>query len=196
MKLSKKAIILLVICVFVILVAGLGMTYSRQEGEQSQLDEELTLAKQRLEKYPDEEAEFAAQQKELESRLARAESRLRAAKANLYQSIESIEASDTLFTLAQDCGVEVVKIQSPGVTTKKIGEVTLSALSLTVTIEGDVLNIIDFVSEWTKEYPTGIVESVVITVPQPPDAEAEEAQTEEKSPSADIDICISTYEGK
>jgi len=195
-KLSRKAIIFLVIGVFVILVAGLGMAYSRQEGEQSQLDQELTLAKQRLEKYTGEEAEFASQQKELESRLAKAESRLRAAKANLYQSIESIEASDTLFTLAQDCGVEVVKIQSPGVATQAIGEVTLSALSLTVTIEGDVLNVIGFVSEWTKEYPTGMVESVVVTVPQPPDAEAEEAQTGEENPSADINICIHTYEGK
>ena len=185
-KLSRTALIFLVTGVLVIILAGLSMVYSQEIQEQSQLNEQLTLARFRLEKYPAQE--LASQKAELETRLAEAETELRLTKIGLYYSIQSIEASDALFDLAEASLVEVIKIDSTGVGDKQIGEVPLSALSLTVTVEGEVLNLVDFVFNWIKEYPTGIVESVEINVPEAVEGE------EEKEPSAIINLLIYSYE--
>jgi len=196
MKLSKATFIFLAVGIFVILAASLGMTYSQRNREQSQLKEELALAQQRLKKYPAQE--LSSQKKELESQLAKAESQLKAAKDSLYKSIESIETTDALFKIAKSCNVEVTGIRSPGVTTQQLEGVTLSSLPLTVTVEGNVLNLIDFVSKWTEGYQTGAVKSVEITVPEPPEEKTAEqggTKIEEQKPSAIINVFIYTYEG-
>ena len=209
-KLSKAVLIFVAGGIFVILAASLGMAYIQQEQEQKQLPQQLSLAQASLTKYLPEE--LSARQRELESRLAQTESQLRAAKNSLRQSIESIEATDTLFEIAETCDVEITEVNSPGVTTKVLEGFTYSQLSLTVTVEGDVLNLIDFIYEWTHEYPTGVVKSVEITVPEmteekgetgeEPQVEegetVEEPQVEEEEPekpSANIELSIYTYEG-
>jgi len=207
MKLSKKVWLLLAGGIFVILAAGLGMAYSQQGDEQGRLNEELALARLRLENYPAQQLELTAQQKKLESRLAMAKSQLENAKTSLSRSTESIEASGGLFEIAGDCHVEVTAISSPGPGTRELEGVTLAVLPLTVRIEGEVLNLIDFVSRWTWDYATGVVESVQISVPLPPGEEEEEGEVEEtegaeeeeaveeQKPSAVINLLIYGYEG-
>lgn len=207
MKLSKKALFLLAGGIFVILAAGLGMAYSQQGDEQDRLNEELALARLRLENYPAQQLELTAQQKKLEGRLAMAKSQLKNTKAGLSRSTESIEASGGLFEIAGDCHVEVMEISSPGPTTRELEGVTLAVLPLTVTVEGEVLDLIDFVSRWTGDYSTGVVESVQISVPLPPGEEEEEGEVEEteegeeeavieeQKPSAVINLLIYGYEG-
>ena len=186
MKLSKTALIVLVGGIFIILVAILGMTYSQQGQEQSRLNQELSLAQLRLEEYASEQ--LSSQQEELESRLTRLEARLRIVKAGLYQSIQNIEATETLYEVAEAYDVEIVEVSSPGLANEELEGITYSFLALTVTVEGDEeADLIDFIDAWTKEYPTGVVESVEITVPLP--------EEEEELPSADIRLLIYTYEG-
>jgi len=194
MKFSKITWILLATGVLVILVASLGMVYSQQGNEQSRINEEIALAQLRLKKYPAQLQELDSQQEELESRLAEAESQLRTAKISLDQFPQNIEASDALFVIAQNCHVEVTEVSSEGLGTETLEGVTLSALQLTVTVEGDVLNLIDFIHRWTKQYSTGVVKSVAIYVPEPPDEEEEE-EIEEEKPSATINLLIYSYEG-
>lgn len=206
LKLSKKAWLLLAGGIFIILAAGLGMVYSQQGDERGQLNEELALARLRLENYPAQQLELTSQQKKLESRLAMAKSQLKNAKTSLSRSTESIEASGGLFEIAGDCHVEVTEISSPGPTTRELEGVTLAVLPLTVTVEGEVLDLIDFVSRWTGDYATGVVESVEISVPLPPgeeeegeveetEEEEEEEEEEQKQPSAVINLLIYSYEG-
>lgn len=190
MKLSKTALIFLGVGIFVILVAILGMTYSQQSQEQSRLNQELSLAQLRLEEYASQQ--LSSQQEELESRLTRLETRLRVTKNNLYQSIQSIEITETLYEVAKTSDVEIVEISSPGLANEELEGITYSFLRLAVTVEGDVRDLIDFIDAWTKEYPTGVVESVEITVPESPE---DEEETAEELPSADIRLLIYTYEG-
>lgn len=186
-KLSKVTWIFLTIGIFGILAFSLNMAYSQQSQERSRLNEELSSAQLRLKQYPTHQ--LSSQQKELESRLAKAESQLIATKASLFQSIESIQASDTIFDIAEICNnVEVTEISSSSVTTETLEGVVLSVLPLTVTIEGDVLDLIDFISKWTKEYPTGVVKTVEIGIP-----ELIEEEEEAGKPSAIINLLIYTY---
>lgn len=191
MKVSKTALIFLGVGIFVILVAILGMNYSQQSQEQSRLNQELSLVQLRLEEYASQQ--LSSQQEELESRLTRLEARLKVTKNNLYQSIQSIEVTETLYEVAEAYDVEIVEVSSPGVSNEELEGITYSFLTLVVTVEGDEeADLIDFIDAWTKEYPTGVVESVEITVPEPPE---DEEETAEELPSADIRLLIYTYEG-
>jgi hypothetical protein len=188
MKLSKTTWLIIGIGIIVIAAASLGVAYSQKADEKSELEQELSLARQRLDKYL---AELPTSQKEeLESQLAEVESQLDTAKASLHQLIESIEASTTLFEVAQNCNVEITRISSSPPTSSQLENVTFSALSLTVGIEGEVPNLITFVYRWIQENVTGIVTSVEITVP-----ETTEEEEEEGKPSAIIKLLIYTYEG-
>ncbi len=192
-KLSTTSWIFLTIGIFGILVLSLNVAYAQQSQEQSQLNEELAQAQLRLKKYPAQQ--ISSQKSELESRLAEAELQLKVTKVGLYWSTESIEASDALFELAEASYVEVTGISSPGLTTEELEGVTFSVLPLTVTIEGDVLNLIDFIYKWTHEYPTGVVQSVEITVPEVTEEEEEETEeAEEEKPSATISLLLYSYE--
>jgi len=195
-KLSTTSWIFLTIGIFGILVLSLNVAYAQQSQEQSQLNEEVALVQKRLLKNPPQQ--ISSQKSELESRLAKAELQLKVTKVGLYWSLESIEASDALFELAEASYVEVTGISSSGVTSELLEGVDFSILLLTVTIEGDVLNLVDFIYKWTHEYPTGVVQSVAITVPEvvEEEEETEEAEeAEEEKPSAIINLLIYSYEG-
>ena len=198
-KLSTTSWIFLIIGIFGILVLSLNVAYAQQSQEQSRLNEEVALVQKRLLKNPPQQ--ISSQKSELESQLAKAELQLKVAKVGLYWSTESIEASDALFELAMDCDVEITKISSLALSTEAVEGVTLSTLPLTVTVEGDVLNLVDFIYKWTHEYPTGVVQSVAITVPEvteeeeEAEAEGAAAETEEEKPSATINLLIYSYEG-
>jgi len=188
MKLSKRVWIFLAVGIFVIAFAGLNMAYSKQDEEQSRLNEELSLAQLRLEKQP--APQLSSRQAELESRLAQLETQLKNAKGSLSQSIQSIEATHTLFDVAETCGVEIIEIRSLGLTSKKLEGLPCSVLTLTAKAEGDVSKLISFILELSENFPTGAVETVEIDVP-----EVTEGEGETEKPSANFKLCIHTYEG-
>lgn len=190
MKLGKKAWIILAGGIFVVLMASLFMVYSQQGQEQSRLSQELSLVRLTLARFSPEE--LSAQQRVLESRLAGAESVLDTAKNKLRQSIESIEVTDTLFEVADTHNVEIIGIDSPGVTGEELEGVSLSILSLTAVVEGDVSNLIDFIIELSQQFPTSVDGSVEILFPTSADGTVE---TGVETPTASIELRIHTYEG-
>ena len=200
MKLSKTALTFLAIGILVVLAVSLLMAYFQEGQEQDRLSQELSavqllLAKQWV-KFSSEE--FPSQQSELENQLALAESQINSAKANLHQSLESIEITDAFFEIAEANEVEIVEIGNveivetspPGWTEEDTDEVSFSAMSLTVTIEGDVPNLVDFISELSERFPTSVYELTEIAIPE---VAVEEEEVEQ--PSAKLKLYIHTYEG-
>ena len=200
MKLSKTSRLLIAIGIFVILLGGLGMAYGQQNVEKRQLERELSFAQLLLTRQSTRLSSdtLSSQQRELEGRLVETESQIGAAIANLRQSIESIEVTDTLFETAQTCDVEITEINSPGVTSDRLGGLICSVISLELDVRGDVSNLINFVFELSKEFPTGVVEWVEIDIPVVTEVEGEAAEGEEeevREPSANLQLRIHTYEG-
>ena len=188
LSLSKTSWILLAIGTFAILFASLGMTYSEQSEQQSQLDQQLEVAQKVLDKYSSEQ--FSLQLKELESRLAQAESQLRTVKTDLCPSIETIEVSDMLFELAQTCNVEIIEIRSVPPGTEELNGTTYYVLPLMVELEGELSNLLSFISKWTEKHHTGLVELVKINIPQ------EQELEEPEKPSAEVKLVIYRYQGE
>ena len=188
MKLSKASWLLLIGGIVIIIFASLGTARFQQAREQDQLDEELSLTKQRLEEPQLED--LSTQQEELESQLAQIESEVATIKNHLSPSIENIEVIEALFVaLAETTSVEVVEINSSSSTSKKVEEISFSALPFTVRVEGDVPNLISFVGELSQEFPTNVVESIKMSIP-----EIIEGEEIEES-SATIQLLIYTYQG-
>jgi len=190
LKLGKTAWVFLAIGFFVVVGAGLIMAYYENEQEQIRLQQELSLTQETLTKYSPKE--LSSRQEEVENRLAGAESELEAAKANLRQSIESIEVTDTIFDAAATSNVKILRIRSLGTPIDTVvQELTLTVLSLSVKVEGDISDLVNFVVELNGKFPSGAIESVEIIVPVAVEGEEEE---EELTPSADILLSIHTYE--
>lgn len=200
MKLNKKSLLFLAIAIFAILGISLGMVQSRQSQERDQLEQDISLAQSRLNKIKNAAESLSSRHKDMENRLVQAMTPLTTVKTGLVQLIETIEVDDALFDIAETCGVEIMGIASPGPADKKLKGVPCSVLPLRVQIEGDVTDLIDFVLKWTEEFHTGVVVSVGINVPRPPEEAgavegAEEVVVEEQKPSASINLLIYTYRG-
>ena len=179
MKLNKKILLCLAIGILTIVGVSLGMVQYQQVQEENQLKQELYLSQLQLKKSKDVSQQLSSQQEDLENRVTQAKSQLTTAKAGLVQLIETIEVSDTLFDIAENCGVEIIQITSSAPTDMELEGVACSALRSSVQVEGDVTSLIDFVLKWTETFRTGVVVSVRISPPGVKGAEEEQAEEEE-----------------
>ena len=184
MKLSKTGWLIIIIGVFVIILTGLGTVRSQQVREQDQLNEELALAQLKLKAVQLDQ--LAQQQGELERHLSQTTSQFQAARTILSQPVGSIAATSTLFDVAAACGAEVSEISSSGWTSEELEGIPCLVLTLTARVEGDVPNLVSFITELNSYLRNGVVKSVAISIP--------EMTSEEKS-SANIRLVVYSYQG-
>ena len=184
MKLSKTSWLFLTIGVFVIAFASLGAVGSQQVIQQNQLSEELTLAQLKLKGFQLEQLSY--RQGELEEHLSQTISQFETTKAILSPPIGSVATSGILFDIAEAYGVEVTEINSSGLTSGELEGIPCSILPFTTRVEGDLPALVDFITRLNGDLTTGVVKSVIISIP--------EMTSEEKS-SADIQMVIYTYQG-
>jgi hypothetical protein len=184
LKLSKTSWFILSIGLFIVIIAGLGLTHSQQLKAQSQLDDELDIAEMRLSKLGFDELRL--KQEDLQRQLDERNLELTEAKDKLRQTIESIHVTDEFFEIAQSCYVQVDSISSSDIKTGKLGDISCSIITLKATVEGEVSNIIDFVIKLNNDFTTGVVESARMSIPE----------CTQEEPQINIDMVVYTYEGK
>ena len=184
MKLSKTSWLILSVGIFLVVAAGLGLTRSQQAQEQSQLDEELSVAEKRLDKFQIEE--LRQQQDELQVKLDESAIQLEAAKDRLHQTVESIDVTDEFFAIAQACGTTVMSISTSGIRSDALEAVGCSMIQINANVEGELPNLINLVITLNSDFTTGIVESTQMSITE---------TTEEGVSSANIRMIIYSYEG-
>jgi len=183
-RFTKTSWLLLTIGVFTIAFAGLGAVRYQQVQQQNQLNEELTLAQQELEGFQLEQ--LFSRQAGLERQLDQATSQFEAVKAVFSHPIKSVDAYSILFDIAEAYDLEVTEMTSPGPASGSLEGITCSIISLTARVEGDVSNLVSFVTKLNSQLATGVVKSITITVPETDSGE---------KPSANIQLVIYTYQG-
>ena len=184
MKLSKTSWLILSIGLFVVIIAGLGLTCSQQLQAQSQLDQELGVAEMRLNKLGVDELRL--KQEDLQRQLDERTVELAEAKDKLRQTIESINVTDEFFEIAQSCYVEIESISSSNIKTDKLEDINCSIITLNAAVEGKVSNIINFVTKLNNDFTTGIVKSAQMSIPE---------ITDDEEPKVNINMVVYTYEG-
>ena len=184
MKLSKASWLILSAGIFIVVLAGLGLTRSQQLQEQGRLGEELNVAATRLDKL--QVNELRQQQEELQKKLDESTLKLVEAKGSLRQTVESTNVTDEFFAIAYSCGVIVDSISSSSIKSEKLEGITCSVITLNTVVIGEPSNLISFIIKLNNDFTTGVVKSVQINIPEV--AEGDE-------PSANIMMVIYTYEG-
>ncbi len=176
----------------VILGASLSILYIREGQDQHLLRQELSSVSIRLEKLPKTVTtdDLVAQQRDLETGMTRAKSDIEAAKSRLMISTDSIETTNLIVDLGNKTGVSKVSFESPGWSEEQLKGYPFSSLLLTVTAEGDIPNLVNFISAVTSQFPTGRVQSSQITVPKPNSRESV------KPPRVIMVLSLYNYEGK
>jgi len=182
-KLSKTSWLFLAAGIFIVVFASLGITRSQQLQEQEQLDDELTVAEMRLNKF--QVKQLRQQQEELQKQLDESTIQLTAGKDKLRQTIDSINVTDEFFEIARSCSIEVVGISSSNIGSEELGNIVCSVITLNATVAGDTSNLISFVIRLNNDFTTGIVKSAQISIPEMAD----------DRPSANILMVVYAYGG-
>ena len=205
MKISKKTWLVIVIGIFVVVGIGLNMVRSQQVQQQDELNAEFALTQLNLSRLQLEQ--LSSRQAELESQLSQATSQSEAVKAMFSQPIGSVAATTILFGIAEAHGVEVTEMTSSGLASDSLEGVTYSVISLAAKVEGDVPNLVSFVTKLNSYFTTGVVKSITITIPETTSGDnvtaleitsgdnvtALETTTGERA-SADIQLVVYTYQ--
>ena len=100
--------------------------------------------------------------------------------------MDSIDTSSILFNIAEAAGVEITSIRLSGVGTNDLEGVPCSVQRLNGNVKGDVANLVNFIIQLNDYFPTGVVDSVTITIPK---------MTSEEKASANIQLITYAYQG-
>ena len=177
LKLSRKTLLIITAGVLIIALAGVGVVYSEQVDEQSQLNEQLASAQSRLRGIQLEQ--LSAKQTELEKQLSEATPQFEAAKAPFSELVGSTTAISTLLKVAEANGLEVTEIKSPVPAEDELEELAFWVVPLTVKVKGNTPNLVRFLLELNSSLVTGVIKSVTIG----------------ENDSAEIELVVYTYRG-
>ena len=206
-KLSKTGWLILSAGVFVVILAGLGVTRSQQMREQSRMNEELSLSETRLDKL--DVTDLRRQVEDLDQKMQEGQAQLDDARERLRQTVVSVDVTDEFFKIAEYSGVTVMSLSTSAIASNELEGIGLQTIALSAQVEGDFEKIIDFVINLNNGYATGHVKSAQINIPLPEPAteQVEEAQGEEEgegesiepveeSSSVAIQMIVYSYEGE
>jgi TolA-binding protein len=180
LKLSRTSWLILSAGIFIVVLAGLGLTRSQQIEEKTKLEEELSINEMRLNKF--NVTQLQQQRDELQEQLDDNTMRLNMAKYSLSATVQSLDVTDEFFFIASKCNVTVNSISSSSIGSDSIRGIGCSTISLNASVSGELSNMIDFIISLNHDYTTGYVKSAQVSV-------------SEENSSASIQMIIYSYEG-
>jgi hypothetical protein len=185
LKLSKTSWLILSAGIFLVVLAGLGVTRSGQVKEQTRLEEELGISESRLEKM--QLTSLQTQMGELQGQLDESESQLVEAKDRLRQTVLSVDVTEKFFEIAKYSEVVVMNLGTSTIAKNTIAGVDCFTISLGATVTGDLNNMVDFIINLNQGYTTGYVKSVQISL--------NSISSEVSSGNANIQMIVYSYKG-
>ncbi len=182
-KLSKASWLILAAGVFVVVVAGLGVTVSQQMQEQGQLDEELSISQSSLDKLDD----TAMRQRldELQQMVDEEQILLNEARERLDKTVVSVDVTEKFFSIADYCGVTVMSMSTSPIQDENVEGIGLNMTALNAVAVGDLDDVVKFVISLNNDFTTGTVNTFQIDIPQ----EAEEPA------AVNVQMYVYSYEG-
>jgi hypothetical protein len=185
LKLSKTSWLILAAGVFVVVLAGLGLTRSQQMKEQTKIADDLSLAEKRLATV--QTTGLSQQLETLKSKVDESRLQVNNAKARLHQTVISVDVADQFFQIAAYCSVNITNLSTTTIAQAKYEGITLSTISLSATVAGDKTKIIAFINALNDQYVTGNVESAQVTLQSVPVTQTTDGSEGEPSQDTGVD---------
>jgi hypothetical protein len=209
-KLSKTSWIILSAGVFIVVLAGLGLTRSQQMSEITKLDSERSQYEMNLGKI--QTTQLSQQLENLKGKVDEAESQLKDAQAKLNQTVISVDVADEFFKIASYSSVNVTRLTTTVIAQSKIEGISVSTISISAVVEGLKKNIVDFIYNINNGYITGNIQTAIIDFdghideenPESDEGSGEESSAEPREgeeleiglATATVNMMIYSYEGK
>jgi hypothetical protein len=160
LKLSKTSWLILAAGVFLVVLAGLGLTRSQQVKEQTKVTSDLDLATKKLSTV--QIATLSQQLETLKTKVDENRTLLNNAQSHLHQTVISVDVSDQFFQIAAFCSVNVTTFTTTTIAQNKFDNVIFSTISLSATVQGQKMDIVKFITTLNNDYITGNVQSAQI----------------------------------
>ena len=161
LKLSKTSWLILAAGLFLVVLAGLGMTRSQQVKEQTKATSDLNLATKQLATI--QTSSLSQQLETLKTKVDESQALLNDAQAQLHQTVISVDVADQFFKIAAFCSVNITNLTTTTISRAKFDNVTLSTTSLSATVTGQKTDIVKFITSLNDGYVTGTVQSAQVT---------------------------------
>ena len=161
MKLSKASWMILAAGVFIIVLAGLGMTRSGQIKEYDTLSSNLTLLSARLNKMPANAS--VTEIEEYKQQISDMQMQADEAKLRLEQSVISVDVADKFYQIAAYDGVTVQQLSTTAIASDTFAAVNCEVIYVAATVTGDAQNIVDFIIALNDNFSTGLVNGAQFT---------------------------------
>lgn len=183
MKVSKKVLIYIGIGTYIIAIAASGYILFGKLDEQSKVDEELTVAEDNIARTDVDR--LSTQISELEGQLAQMTSESDTLMDLMSQDISNIRSSTIVFDVAGKNYVEVIDLNSLSAFSEVLANIPCNVVPLEAIVEGNVEDIVNFVTQLNTALTTGVIKSVNLNIP--------EVDTGVK-PTATISLLIYNYQ--
>jgi TolA-binding protein len=183
-KLSKTSWLILSAGLFIVVLAGLGITRSQQSQEQNKISDQLTTAQKSLEKL--NSTDLAQQLEELNQQTDEAKVQLEEAQSRLRQTVVSVDVTDKFYSIADYCGVIVTNYTSTPIQSAKFANVGLSTTSINTVVRGDFEQLVNFIVALNNDFNTAQMKAYMMNIPD----------GDEELPSVTVQMVIFSYEGK
>lgn len=178
-NLSKTSWIILSVGVFIVILAGLGVTYSQQLKENSEANDELAVTEMRLGQFNIEELQ--QQESALIATHDSISSQHDTSKIKLQQPIESIDVTDRCYYIASLSNVVIMDIGTTDIRPEEFIDLECDKILININVRGELSDMVNFTININEGFSTGYIESVQTVM--------------EESPHTSIQMVVYSYRG-
>jgi hypothetical protein len=161
-KANKSSWIFLIGAALVLSCICLLWLNSQQSGKYDEVSAEAAAAKDKLNLINNND--LLAQKAKLEQDIVNAENSNNEISQTLSSANDSISATDTILNEASKYGIDIISMNSSGITEGYLKELPCTIQTIQMTVNGTMPSLADFVTSFNKTFPTCMIESFEMTV--------------------------------
>ncbi len=169
LRLSKTSWLILSAGVFLVILAGLGLTRSQQLQDQSTSTDELQIATARLAKI--DVTELKNQVESLQQQITLDQADLQDATSRLSKSVVSADVAEEFYAIGEASGVLVESFTSTPIAANSLEGIPVSETSVTGRVSGTLAQVVSFVINVNTSFRTGYVKSATLQIDSATDPE-------------------------
>jgi len=179
-NLSKTSWIILSVGVFIVVLAGLGVTYSQQLKANKEANESLEVTQMRLGQF--NIVELEEQRATLQELYDRLYSQHDTGKTLLLQPVASIDVTDKCYEIADESNVKIVDIGTTGVNKETFINLPCEKISVKMIVQGNLSDMVGFIININEGFSTGYIVAVQTVI--------------DDTPYTSLELTVYTYEGE
>ena len=161
-KLSKTSWLILSAGVFIVVLAGLGVTRNQQMEQQSVAEEQLELAETRLNKYDLTQLRYRVD--ELSRLVDEKKAEVEESRDRLDSTVVSADVVEQIYAIAVFSDVIILDLSDSPIVNESLSGVKVQQTALSARVTGELGNIIDFITNLNHNFTTGYTVNAQITV--------------------------------